>query len=230
MVWRARTSRCPAPQLALTLALAVTTPAVSARLLSKVGGQLAQGSGRSRNKQLARQVASAALLSTLLETVPAEDLLGGSKGAARHMQQRAEAGGRGGASWISRGGPGGRFGAAGGRAPEGGRGAAGWIGGRGGPGGRFGPGGRGERPPQFVKGDWNGPAAPTAEGPGGWGGFKPGAAPVQQPVQAAAPGALGGGMAAGMAQLPQMAGIAGEPTAWLPSTCSSLHAGHAMPT
>ena len=134
--------RARAPDAAAWLPLAPPR-AVSARLLSKVGGQLAQGSGRSRNKQLARQVgagagvrpgglravgccgspgraqcrglaplggasvalgrphppacrtcshaqvASAALLSTLLETVPAEDLLGGSRDRGGPRQVRA---------------------------------------------------------------------------------------------------------------------------------------------
>ncbi|KAI7835275.1 hypothetical protein COHA_010823, partial [Chlorella ohadii] len=93
----------------------------SARLINKVGGQcLASGSGRSRVKQVAKQVAGAAVLTNVLETTPVEDLLAPGK-AKQQMQQRQGMVGEGGGRGRGRFGPtGGRFG------PEGPGRGAGW--------------------------------------------------------------------------------------------------------
>ena len=63
---------------------------LEAQLVARYGGQcFAEGTGRGRSKQLARQAAAAALLDALLATVPEEDLLASNK--ARQERDAATA-------------------------------------------------------------------------------------------------------------------------------------------
>lgn len=85
----------------------------AAKLLDVGGRQLANSTGSGRSKQIAKQVAGAALLTTILETTSAEDLLAPGKGKQQWQQaqqQRPAMGPEGGHGRGGRAGPAGRTG------------------------------------------------------------------------------------------------------------------------